>query len=265
VAEVHIRGERHKLRWESCRQSGFRHGCGGTALLLAVAFTSLSSKGQTPLKDLKGYVENHPAKALLGTPKDPPGQPGANALQRAYNSFRFVCAVARDLGPEYGVQKKDSGDFLPRVNGQGYWGDGLRTRTSGVDIVNDREGEGASPTWSNPKDDATAESFAPPPSDAAIVAAMGGNVVDLPDDGHDDGGDDDPVVVPVDLAPVLAAIESLRKRIEEQHLETLEDIAEMVAAFADAIKQAEARLAAKASQEYEGTMFGQKFTIKPKK
>lgn len=129
------------------------------------------------MEDKSHFVLNHPMRSVLGTPKGP-----GLELQRAYNSFRFVCAVARDLGPSWGVQKKGGGDFLPVVNGQGYWGDGLRTRTGGVDIVNNREGEGASPGWSNPQDDGIEiPGFAAPPSDADIVQAMGGTPEPTPD------------------------------------------------------------------------------------
>jgi hypothetical protein len=159
----------------------------------------------THMEDQSAFVANHPMKAVLGK--------GATEMERAYNAFRFVCAVARDLGPLWGVQKKDAGDFLPRVNGQGYWGDGLRTRTGGVDIVNSREGTDAAPSWNNPKDDADPNTFAAPPSDAEIVAAMGGAPVVVPPTPVPVPVPT-PTPVPVDVSAQLTAIESRLAKLE---------------------------------------------------
>lgn len=125
------------------------------------------------MEDKSAFVQSHPANAWLGLPKN--ADVGRDAtLDRAYNAFRFVCAVARDLGAGWGVEKKPGGEIETIVDGVGYSGDILRTKAEGNDIVGDREGEGARSGWGTPGPAAVdgPKGFAVPPSDAAIVAEM---------------------------------------------------------------------------------------------
>lgn len=181
-----------------------------------------------PMPDESAFVNAHPMRIVLGMPK---GE--GKDLARAYNAFRFVAAVARDLNardgaPNWGVQKKSSGDFLPVVNEQGYWGDGLRTRTRGVDIVNDREGEGAAPTWANEGDasgNSEDQGFALPPSDDDIVKSFPGGIVAAPPM-------DPPVeppTQPADLTDILRRLDVLTNMVGDHAARLAEQDNELAA------------------------------------
>lgn len=193
------------------------------------------------MEDLSQYVKDHPMRRVLGTPK---GEDRDAIMKRAINSLRFVAAVARDrnteLGREvYGLQKKASGDF-PHVviDGQGYWGDGLRTRDKGVDIVSNREGETAAPSWGGPGD-ADAGSFLSAPPDEAFARALG-ETPDAPQPAEPKPPVP-PVVLPVDVvthADLQAAIVRVHTAIWGEVDTTLRPLRERVATLENAADSA---------------------------
>jgi hypothetical protein len=104
---------------------------------------------------------------------------GSTQDERAWNAFRALAEAARALnardgGNQWGLEKDPSGDFRPVIAGVGYWGDGLRTRTEGNDVIGDREGTGARWTWGTPKgaDLEGERGFILPPPDSLIVREM---------------------------------------------------------------------------------------------
>lgn len=141
------------------------------------------------MEDKSAFVKNHPARVLCGK--------GDTPLERAYNAFRFVAAVARDLGwPAWGLHAKRGGDFLPVVNGQGYSGDLLRTANEYVDIVASREDPTAHAMWGTPGPNTDGpETFVPPPTDSQIVTEMmnrGWAALPYPGSGPTEPTDPDP-------------------------------------------------------------------------
>lgn len=129
------------------------------------------------MENKSAFVQSHPLVGILGK--------GDTPRLRAYGSFRFVAAVARDLGPGWGVELKPPvTDVDPVIDDIGYAGDILRYEDEGTDIVNSREDTSASATWGDPgpADMNGPHGFAKPPSDAAILRAMGVN------DGNTGGG-----------------------------------------------------------------------------
>lgn len=178
------------------------------------------------MEDVSKFAAEHPFVKLLGTPKN---ADGGDDNARAYNSLRYVNAVAADLNKRdgavnWGIEKDMSGDHMPTVNGQGYWADGLRTRTQGNDIVASSEGEDAHPTWGSPGDADPDEShprgFRAPFTDAEIVeAARQRGIILEPSDKPEDPPVDphEPPVDPVDpkLEGRVSKLEADQKQYQD--------------------------------------------------
>lgn len=169
-------------------------------------------KEPTHMENVFEFINAHPMRAILGTPKGP-GLDNA----RAFNSLRFVNAVAADLNKRdgkvnWGIEKDTSGDHMPVINGQGYWADGLRTVSEGVDIVSDSEGEGAKPVWGDvglASPDGP-RGFRAPFGDAEIVAAAKALGLNLGTEATQEPPTKPPVTPPTgdSLEQRVAAIES---------------------------------------------------------